>query len=177
MDLLLFRFVNQFAARWEILDAIGIFLASYLGYFIIFCLLSFVALNYKKYWKMATGALTAGILARVLIVELIRLLAPVPRPFAIYQVNLLIYRSPAPSFPSGHASFFFAVSFFLFFWMQKQTTKPKNWKAVSGLFFSSTFLISMARIFCGIHWFSDMLGAVIVGFTAGRLMSKGNLFF
>ncbi len=172
MNFYFFECINQFAKRWLILDKIGIFFAAYLGYILILVILLFLFINFGKYWKMILGAFAAGVIARFLIVSLIRKIYPLARPFVLGEVNLLIYRSPSNSFPSGHASFFFALSFFLFFWFKNLKRPPKHGKLVLAFFFASSFLIGAARIFCGIHWPIDILGAIIVGLFTGWITEK-----
>ena len=71
MDFYLFQQINQFAGRWNYLDFLGIFLAKYFGYVLVFCLLIFLLVKFKKYWKMVFQALLSAILARFVIIEFI----------------------------------------------------------------------------------------------------------
>lgn len=172
MDSYLFNLINQFANRWPFLDTIGIFLATYLGYILILILTVFFFVDFRKYWKMIIGSLTAGFLARFSIVEIIRQIYPFNRPFVQGEINLLIQHSPSASFPSGHVSFFFAISFFMFFWIRKMINPPKYKKLILCFFFSFSFLIGIARVFSGVHWFSDILAGIIVGFFSGWLTKR-----
>lgn len=171
MNFYLFRFINQFAQKWPLLDSIGIFLAIYLGYILVFFLAAFLAIDFRKYWKLTLPALLSGGLARAL-AEIIRRVYPVNRPFVERQVNLLIYRLPSASFPSGHSCFFFALSFFLFFRLKKMKNPPKNWRLTVSFFFIASILIGIARVFTGIHWFSDILGGILIGLFAGWSIEK-----
>lgn len=68
------------------------------------------------------------------------------------------------SFPSGHVLFYIAFLGFLLFLIY---TKFKNKVLVT--FFSVTFsimviMIGVSRIYLGDHWFSDVLGAYLLGF-------------
>ncbi len=172
MNLCLFRLINQFAGRWAALDALGVFLAAYFGYLLTFFLVGFILIDFRKYGKMVLSALASAILAKFLIVGIIRKLMPLTRPFVGRQVNLLIQYPASASFPSGHASFFFAIAFLLFFWLKKTERPPKHWKLTVTLFFISAFLIGTARIFAGLHWPADILGAIFVGLFSGWLAKK-----
>ncbi|MDP2864141.1 MAG: phosphatase PAP2 family protein [bacterium] len=163
MDLFIFQQINQLALRWLWLDTLAIFFAQYFEYILILCLLLFLLKNFKKYWPMIIQAFGAAILARLFIVNFIRWLWPRPRPFVENNVNLLLSHNTA-SFPSGHAALYFAISTVVYRY---------NKKAGIG-FFLASFLISISRVFCGIHWPSDILAGAVIGILSGYVIT---LFF
>lgn len=161
MDLLLFQKVNQFASRWLCLDTLAIFFAKYFEYVLILCLLFFLIRNLKKYWPMILQAFLAAILARFVIVEIIRYFLPKSRPFVENHVNLLIpYNQYESSFPSGHAAFYFALSTVVYSYNKK----------AGSLFFLASFLIVLSRVFVGIHWPSDIIVGALIGIFSGWLI-------
>ena len=158
MDLYLFQQINNLAGQWGLLDGLGIFLAKYFGYILVVSV-------FFIFWprlKIIFQSFLAGILARFGIVELIRWFWPRPRPFIENQVNLLIDKINQSAFPSGHTAFFFAISTVIFLY---------NKKAGIG-FFIASFLISISRVFCGVHWPSDILAGIGVGLLSGWLIIK-----
>lgn len=161
MDLYLFHQINQFVGRWCWLNNLGIFFAEYFGYVLVFCLFLFLVVKFKKHWKMVLQALISAVLARFVIVELIRWVWQRPRPFIDNNVNLLLTHN-ASAFPSGHAAFFFGLSTIVFLYNKK----------IGALFFAGSILISLARIFVGIHWPSDILAGAVVGILSGLLIYK-----
>jgi len=161
MDLQIFNLINQYASRWICLDTLGIALAEYLGYALIFVVIILAITNFKKYFRMAIESVMAGVLARFGIVALIRWIWERPRPFIENNVNLLLEHN-APAFPSGHAAFFFAVSTIVYYYN----------KRIGVLFFLASILIIIARVFSGIHWPSDILGGAIMGIFSGWLIHK-----
>lgn len=161
MDIYLFNLINQFALTWFWLDVLAIFLAEYLGYVLLFSLLLFLANRFRKYLRMITEIVISAIFARFVIVELIRWIWQRPRPFVYNDVNLLLTHD-APAFPSGHAALFFAVSTIVYIYNKK-----------AGIaFFIASFLISLARVFTGIHWPLDILAGVVVGVFSSYLIYK-----
>lgn len=162
MDLYLFQEINQFAFKWDWLDNLGIFFAKYFEYFLVLCLLLFLILRFKKYWKMIIRAFVAAVLARLIIVNFIHLIWQRSRPFIENNVNLLVEYSDKASFPSGHAAFYFAISTVVYFYNKK----------IGILFFLASFLISLARVFVGIHWPTDILAGIVIGIFSGWLMHK-----
>jgi len=158
----IFNWVNQFAGKWPWLDNLGIFFVQYFEYVLIFCLLVFLFVNFKKYWAMVFKAFLAAILARLVIVEIIRYFLPRIRPFVGNHINLLIPYNPSePSFPSGHAAFYFALSTVIYSYNKK----------IGWLFFIGSLLIVIARVFVGIHWPSDILAGALIGIFSGWLIN------
>jgi len=161
MDWYLFQQINNLAGRSICLDGIAIFFAKYFGYILAAILLCFLIKNWRKYWRMVALAFGSAVISRFVITEILRWLWFRPRPFVNHYVNLLLNQSGAEaSFPSGHAAFYFALSTIVYFY---------NKKLGIG-FLIASFLISIARVFSGIHWPSDIFLGAIVGIFSGWLI-------
>jgi undecaprenyl-diphosphatase len=161
-DYLVFEKINSLAGKYPVLDAMAIFFAKYFDYFLIFIVFLFLLKNFKKYWRPVVKTVSAGVLARLGFTEIIRFFYKRPRPFVENKVNLLFNHSSSSSFPSGHAAFYFAVSIIIYSYNKK----------AGYLFFIASFLISLSRVFVGIHWPSDILGGAIVGIISGIIILK-----
>jgi len=158
LDILIFQQINGLAGRWNFLDGAGIFFAQYFEY----ALVGFTLFFLRKNFRVILSAFSAAVLARFGIVELIRLFWSRARPFIGNNVNLLIGHENTSSFPSGHAAFYFGLSTVVYFYNKK-----------AGIaFFAASFLVSIARIFVGVHWPTDVLGGAIVGILSGWLVLK-----
>ena len=162
MDHLIFQQINNLALKNLYLDEVAIFCANFLGYILIGVLFIFLIRNFKKYYKIVIQAFISGIFARFIIVEIIRFIWNRPRPFISNSVNLLINHSPSASFPSGHATFFFALSTLIYLYNKKTGI----------LFLIASFLISISRVFCGIHWPFDILAGALVGILSALIIKK-----
>lgn len=163
IDTYLFSQINGLAGKSTCLDSAAIFFARYFEYFLILALLLFLAKNLKKYWPMVIQAFSAAILSRFVLTNIIRWLWFRPRPFVQNHINLLFsYNQTEPSFPSGHAAFYFAIATVTYFYNRKAGI----------LFFFASFLISISRVFSGIHWPSDILAGAVVGIFSGWLINK-----
>lgn len=162
MDWYLFQLINQFALRFFWLDSLGIFFAGYFEFVLLFALLVFLAVRFQKYWKMAVEAMLSAVLVRLVIVNIIRWIWHRPRPFVEHKVNLLLQHADAGAFPSGHAAFYFAIATIVFLYNKKAGI----------LFFIASFLISLGRVFVGIHWPADILAGAAVGILSGLLIYK-----
>jgi len=156
MDLYFFEQINQLALKWLWLDVLAVFFAEYFEYVLIFSLFLFLIIRFKKYWRMVFQSIISAVLARFVVVELIRWLWQRPRPFIHNHVNLLITHNSV-AFPSGHAAFFFAMSIIVYFYNKKAGL----------LFFLASFLICV-----GIHWPLDILAGALVGIFSGWLIHK-----
>lgn len=163
IDLYLFNLVNQFAGNWAWLDWLGMFFAQYLEYLLwIFTLLLLVH-NFKKYWKMILEGFTAAVLTRFVVTAFIRWLWFKPRPFVALNFIPLISQDPGEAaFPSGHASFYFALSTIVYCYNKK----------VGIFFYIVSFLIVLARVFVGIHWPLDIIAGALLGVLMGLLLNK-----
>lgn len=162
MNTSIFLFFNGFAGQSPIIDSVIKFFADYLPYILVGVIIAKVILaGIARAEKIRWGIqlLLAGILSRGLVVEGIRFFYHHPRPFiALTNVNQLIQES-GYSFPSGHATFFFAISAVVY---------NRNKKFGMALFVAS-FLIGLARIAAGVHYPYDILGGMILGTLVGFL--------
>jgi len=164
LDYFIFQQINQFAGRWPIIDAIAIFIATKLEYLLLACLVFYFIKDYRKYTPIIIKAIGAAIVSRFVIVEVVRQLYYRPRPFLVHNVNLLVRYGNEPSFPSGHASFYFAIATVVYMYNKK-----------TGIaFFAASFFIVLARVFVGIHWPSDILAGAIIGIIVGYLAARLN---
>ena len=163
IDLYFFNLINGFAGKWAWLDCFGIFCAKYLGYVLLFVLLIFLVVNWKKYWKMVLEALVAAGFTRFVVAELVRTVWFRARPFV--QLNfapLINQSSKEASFPSGHATLFFALATIIYCYNKK-----------AGIwFFVAGFFIAIGRVFVGVHWPSDILAGALLGILMGWILNK-----
>ena len=162
MNQSLFYYLNNFAGKSEWLDSLIIFSAEYLGWalFVALILWSLVFIKGKSRTKFLTLTLTFSAIAYV-VARIIKTLYSAPRPFLeLSEMTQLIVHGGYDSFPSGHATFFFAVAMSVFLFLPKQT--KFKWMWVSILFIGA-FLVSVARVAAGIHWPIDILAGALIG--------------
>jgi len=155
-DKTIFGLINGLTGNWPALDFLGIFLAEYLPYVLTAILTAWLVIDWKKHLKpLATFYLTA-IFSRFVVTEIIRYFLPRSRPFIDNEVNLLISHSASNSFPSGHAAFYFALGMAIYLYNKK-----------AGLvFLFAALLTSIARVYVGVHWPTDIIGGVVVGIAS-----------
>jgi len=148
MDLFFFNLINGYALKYFWLDVLGIFFAYYFEYILLCCLFLFLFERSAKRWKVVVYSLFSAVFARFFIVELIRWFLPRTRPFVENNVNLLVSHSLSPSFPSGHAAFYFALSTVVF-----------CYNRLAGLFFFILCLAEFLSVSTGhqIFWLALLL--------------------
>ncbi|MBU1102516.1 phosphatase PAP2 family protein [Patescibacteria group bacterium] len=166
-DYWLFQQINNLAGQWKVLDNLGIFFASYFQYAVGLALVIFLLLGksheekIKNYWMVGLAFLAAAV-ARLGFTEILYQIFHRLRPFVLNNVHQLIDHGAANSFPSGHAAFFFALAMAVYLFNKK----------LGAWFFAGAFLISLARIYAGVHYPTDILGGALVGIFSGWLVVK-----
>src|SRR3989338_1546099 len=153
VDLYLFNLINGYAKKSRILDFFAVCFAEYAGYALVVILLLYAAIT--AHWQIFFISLLAGLAARFIINEVIYFFYKRKRPMEVLLINSLIKKPNHPSFPSGHASFFFGISLALLLF---NAPSAVVFLAVSGF-------IGLARVFCGVPLSSDILAGIVVGFV------------
>jgi undecaprenyl-diphosphatase len=111
---------------------------------------------------VALSALLALIIA-LTVNGVVGFLAYSPRPFVIGLGHTLIDHRPNSSFPSNHATVFFAYAASLAIYGRRTLAA---WFAGIGL------VVAWSRIYLGIHYPGDMLGAAMVSAVAAVLSAS-----
>ena len=137
-----------------------IFLGEYLSHILIAGILVFWWENKKRYPKFLWESFLAALLSRGIITELIRFFWERPRPFVEQNITPLIEHAASASFPSGHATFFFALGTILFFYN----------KTAGALFLLGAAVLTSARVFAFLHWPSDIIGGAVIGIASAFLV-------
>lgn len=89
--------------------------------------------------------------------QLIGLVWQHPRPFMIGLGHTFIAHAPDSSFPSDHATVFASLAL---------TLLPGGARTLGGLTLLAGLAVAWARVFLGVHFPLDMLGAVVVACVA-----------
>lgn len=113
----------------------------------------------RAQWRSGLLAAFAASWLGVGINRLIAVFVFEPRPFALHVGRVLLHHPPDSAFPSDHVTILSAMAVTLL--LQKQ-----RWGLA---FILLAVFVGWARIFVGVHWPFDILGAFAVGMIAGLL--------
>ncbi len=163
LNRVLFLYINALAGKSQILDRISVATAEFMPYVFIIWLAGLWCKNRdanRKYVRLALGASLLGLSINALI----PLVLFSTRPFVMGMGTPLIQHIPDASFPSDHTTFLLSIAW-VFLFAQQQT------RQTGFLMMGSALLCGLARIFCGLHFPVDILGAGIVSaFSAGLVL-------
>lgn len=147
-----------------LLDALGIFFAEYAAYvwaIILAVVFFWPSKEHIKNKMLVIVSVAAAVIARFGVKALMVYAYPRPRPFVSITTIQPLISTPLvenfQSFPSGHAIFFFALAAVIYCF-----NKKVGWWA-----FGAAALISIARIYVGVHWPSDIVGGAVLGVLTG----------
>jgi undecaprenyl-diphosphatase len=115
-------------------------------------------------WKLASASALAAAGVALLANQVISHIWDRPRPFVTHHAatQLLAAPSPDPSFPSDHAAAAFAIAFAVLAF--------SRYGGVA--FLAAASLIGLTRIALGLHYPSDVLAGVVVGWAAALLVTR-----
>jgi undecaprenyl-diphosphatase len=162
MNQIIFDLLFSLTHRYDWFDTFVVFAARDLPRLLVVLLLALAAVYYRRSPVLqaalfsAAAALFAWAGSR-----LIKLLYLSERPFVNLPegTTLLTYASPE-AFPSGHASFFFALAIGLYFYYPRLGV---------GCILTA-LLIGFARIATGLHWPIDIVGGFFLALIVALIL-------
>jgi KDO2-lipid IV(A) lauroyltransferase len=148
MDERLFHLTNGLAKRYGFVDGAMLFFAKYGLIILIATLFTF--------WLKKKKAFMASLVSMLISWEVNQLISFFyfkPRPFSVQGVNPLLSHSADASFPSDHAAVGFAIAMSVFL-------ENKLWGWFLIILAS---LVSLARVWCGLHYPLDIICGAMIG--------------
>ncbi|MBI3304720.1 phosphatase PAP2 family protein [Candidatus Parcubacteria bacterium] len=168
MDYQIVLWLNHAARSSAALTQLAVGLGVGLADVLYAVLLAVFVLGWRLKREQTLSAVLAGLVARLVLTAPIQFFLPRPRPFVAHpEIEKLFNHDPTASFPSGHASFFFGVAFSLWF-----VNRRWGW-----FFLTAATLVSLGRVASGVHYPSDILGGVVVGFAGAWLTERVWLWY
>ena len=175
MNTQIFFFLYNLAHQSNLFDHLVIFFAVYFPYLVIMIAGVFLLMHHEVFkadntWdvflqkkKEILIAFMAGIVAWILDFFL-KVLFHIPRPADIFPQIHTLFPENGFSFPSGHATFFMALAFSIFFFHKK----------AGYIFICFAILIGVARIIAGVHFPIDILSGFALGYVVAYFTRKFN---
>ena len=171
-DFQLFRLINNLAGHNALLDGLVRLLVNE------YSLTTTMSLILVAFWfegtdqvrrgrnqKAVLRAIIAVFIANI-VLKLCNLVYFRPRPFVDHEVNLLFYRPTDSSFPSNPAAVGFSLAVAI--WLHN--------RRLGALLLVLATLFGLSRIYCGVHYPSDVIaGAVLGALSAYLVVRKGGL--
>lgn len=145
------------SSRTSFLNAFFIFISKYFNEFLIAIVITLLALikkNKNLLFQLWLSFISSGILVYILKIIIQR-----PRPL----LNLI--EETSSSFPSGHSTIMFALLPIIW----RNSSRP-----IKYIWLSLSILIAFSRIYLGVHFFSDVIGGLILGLIIGENIIKLN---
>ncbi len=143
--------------RISFLDAIAIFINGINGY-ILFGIVFLIFLITKQKKKFIPLVIT--FILYLGITGLLKIVVARPRPFVEFNNDIVENLNPNRSFPSGHAVSVFSLVNLMNF----------N-KIIYFSWISLAVIVSLSRVYLGVHYLSDVIAGAIIGLLIGELVN------
>lgn len=160
MNEIIFFFFYNLAHQSSTIDSVVTFFAIYFPYLVMVLALFFLFF-YRRSWKEFFLVFISSSVAWM-VAGILKVLIHASRPFNVFPQVHSLFTESGYAFPSGHATFFGALAFSLFF-LDKEMGLSRR---TGYIFMFFALLIGTARIIAGVHSPFDILGGFLLGFVA-----------
>ena len=171
MNQQIFYFFYNLGQHSVIINRIAFVIAEYSnpwGIVLAFFALMIILVTHKDWkgkkfrtWISEVGIVAVSVSLAYITALVLKVIFHAPRPFiALSNIHPLVLETPHDSFPSGHATAFFALAVALY-------TYDKVWGSI---FLVVAVLVSLSRIISGVHFPGDVIAGAIIGSVVGYLV-------
>ncbi|MFV0395776.1 MAG: phosphatase PAP2 family protein [Coprobacillaceae bacterium] len=129
----------------------------------IWLLIIIVLILNKKTRKIGLYTLLGYVLCLLVTNGILKNVIGRTRPYDLYQEIIPLINKPIDfSFPSGHTAMAFTNAFILY------ALFDKRWGALAILI---AILIGYSRLYLGVHFFSDVVGGILIGWIISKVIT------
>src|SRR3989338_373096 len=159
-DIDIFKAINSFHNNFTDIFFSNI---THFGSFYFLVLIGIVAYLLKnRQSKEFSATFLQAYAVVVTIVELLKYFFDRPRPFEVLE-NVNVFSSKSdPSFPSGHSAGIFLLA----------SVGAEKFPRYKIPLYALAFLVSISRIFVGLHYPIDVLAGSLIGFFIGKFFFR-----
>lgn len=164
MNYTVLQWINNFAGSSKILDTLMIAITNSAAYVAILLMFTLWFHNGKKenairkqYTVLYT---TLAVIIALLINVFIHAVYYHPRPFVSHDVHQLVPHAANSSFVSDHSVLVFSIAFVFILRGEKLKYIALIW----------AILVGISRLYVGVHFPLDVIGAAVVTFTTSSLL-------
>jgi undecaprenyl-diphosphatase len=173
MNTSIFYFFYNLSHKSVVLDQIFIFITDKLGPLVLGAAVVYLFYFFASHSQWKEKKLRSWIWecfvvfgstgAAYLIAYFLKMIFHAPRPFVTYlDVLPLVSEGSYSSFPSAHATLFFALATALYMYNKK----------VGGTFFFFATIIALSRMVVGVHYPLDLIGGAVIGVVTAYLFYR-----
>lgn len=167
LDLSITRWINGFADRVFLINAVGIIAATALLFFIAIGILIVIAQRASTVRAIFVVEVVATLVIAYAISQFVGVVAFRERPFVRHQEirQLIAKDANEKSFPSDHATLAFALA------IPAAAAVRRRW--ASALLLASAAFVGIGRVFVGVHYVSDIIAGGILALLVWWFVHRG----
>lgn len=173
MNTTIFYFFYNLSHQSYVFDRVAIFIADSLDVLVIGAALVYLFYFFAAHprwkekslraWIWECFTITVSVLVADGVTAVLKIIFNTARPFVAHlDVNPLVSESMYTSFPSGHATVFFALATALYLYNRK----------VGSVFFLFAVIIALSRMVVGVHYPIDILAGALIGVVVSYLFHR-----
>lgn len=164
MNTAIFYFFYNLAHRSATFDAIAIFITDTFDKMVLVAAVIYLLYLFASHphwkgkslhvWISESFIIFASVVGAYAVSYILKIIVHAPRPFVtLVQVQPLVAETPYTSFPSGHATLFFALATAIYLYN----------KRAGYVFFFFALVIAISRMVVGVHYPIDILAGAVIG--------------
>jgi undecaprenyl-diphosphatase len=173
MNTQIFYFFYNLSHKSTMLDGVAVFITDTFDKIVLGLAICYMVYLFTThpYWKLKNKLeklweafiVTASTIGAYAAAYILKILVHAPRPFVTHRnVYPLVSETSYSSFPSGHATLFFALAMVIYFYD----------KRIGLVFFFFAVLIAISRMVVGVHYPIDVIAGALLGVVTSWVLHR-----